>query len=80
MNAHLIKTSFLGPTDTRGSRVRLTSQRFERDAVTIPYANTFDIGSAWLTEHGYTAVCSGEMPGAYWAAVAEFKPLRESRS
>lgn len=83
MNAHLIKITFVCPTDTKGSRVKLTSQRFERDAVTIPYDhaynNAFDIAQAWLQAHGYTIVCSGEMPNAYWAAVTEFKTLRESR-
>jgi hypothetical protein len=67
---------------SRGARVKLTSQRFERDAVILPYdydyANPFDIGEVWLRQHGYTVVCSGEMPNAYWAAVAEFKPLREA--
>lgn len=81
MNAHLIRISYALATDSRLSRVRLASQRFERNAVTIPYDhrynNTFDIAEAWLKTHGYTIVCSGEMPGAYWAAVKEFQPLRK---
>lgn len=81
MNAHLIRISYVSPTDRKGSRIRLASQRFERNAITIPYDhrynNTFDIAEAWLKVHGYTIVCSGEMPGAYWAAVEEFLPLRK---
>lgn len=84
MNAHLIKITYVGPTNTRGSRVKLTSQRFERDSATFGYRhqfnNTFDQAVAWLREHGYTIVCSGEMPNAYWAAVEQFKPLREAKA
>lgn len=83
MNAHLIKITYRGATDSRESKVQMASQRFERDVVRIPYdhrySNTFDIAEAWLKSHGYTIVCSGEMPNAYWAAVTEFKTLRESR-
>lgn len=80
MNAHLIRIAFVPATDSKSSRVRLTSQRFTH-GVTLPYDhaynNTFDIAEAWLKTHGYTIVCSGEMPGAYWAAVKEFQPLRK---
>lgn len=81
MNAHLIRISYVSPTDSKPARVRLASQRFERNAVVIPYdhnySNTFDLAEAWLKSHGYSIVCSGEMPGAYWAAVKEFQPLRK---
>lgn len=83
MNAHLIRISYLSATETRGSRVRLASQRFDRNAITIPYdhrySNTFDIAEAWLKVHGYTIVCSGEMPKAYWAAVKQFEPLAKRK-
>lgn len=79
MNAHLIRITYASATDSKSSRVRLTSQRFEHNAIPYDhsYNGTFDIARAWLESHGYTIVCSGEMPGAYWAAVKEFEPLRK---
>lgn len=83
MNAHLIRISYRGATETKPSGVVLTSQRFERNSVRIPYdhsySNSFDIAEAWLTSNGYTIVCSGEMPGAYWAAVKQFEPLSKRK-
>lgn len=81
MNAHLIRITYVPATDSKPSRVRLTSQRFERNAITIPYDYCFstisDTARNWLESHGYTIVCSGEMPGGYWAAIKEFEPLRK---
>lgn len=83
MNAHLIKITYHGPTETKPSGVLLTSQRFERNSVRIPYdhsySNSFDMAAAWLRQNGYTIVCSGEMPNAYWAAVKQFEPLAKRK-
>lgn len=50
-NLHLIEVKYLGATNTRGSRVKLTSHRFG-DSVTIPYDyefnNAHDMAEAWL--------------------------------
>lgn len=82
MNAHLLIARHVGPTDTKGSRVRLTSQRFERDTVMEgcdrDCNGTFENARKKLTVLGYTEIRSGEMPEGYWFAVAEFQPLRES--
>lgn len=76
MNAHLILVTFLGPTNSRGARIKLTSQRFERDSVTLEfdhrYSGTFNQAADWLHNRGYTTVASGESPKAYWFAVKEF--------
>ena len=81
MNLHLIEVKYLGATNTRGSRVKLTSLRFN-DSVTIPYGYEFnnarDIAEAWLvskmTKHG--VVGSGETPKGYIIAVNVFEPMK----
>lgn len=83
MNAHMILVTFLGPTNSRGSRIKLTSQRFEnRDSVTIDfdhrYSNTFNQAADWLSNHGYTTLASGESSNGYIFAVMEFVPLKEA--
>lgn len=85
MNAHMIFVTFHGPTNSRGSRIKLTSQRFEnRDAVTVSYdhsvSGTFNQAAMWLRDHGYTVLASGEMPNGYCFAVREFVPLKEANA
>lgn len=83
MNAHLITAKFIGPSNTKGSRVKLTSQRFPNDSHTMSYdyesGHSFDQAEAWLSLHGYTIVASGEAPDWYWFAVSEFCPLKDSK-
>lgn len=83
MNAHLITARFIGPTDTKGSRVKLTSQRFPNDSHTMSYdyasGNVFNQAKAWLSAQGYTIVAGGDTPGWYWFAVSEFRPLKDSK-
>ena len=83
MNAHLITVKFIGPSNTKGSRIKLVSQRFPNDSLTLSYdhsySHTFDQAQSWLIEHGYTIVASGEAPDWYWFAVSEFRPLKDSK-
>lgn len=82
MNAHFIASKYIGQTDTRSSKVKLTSLRFERDSIQEGYdyekGNVFDQGTAMLQALGYTVICSGETPKGYVWAVAEFYPLKET--
>lgn len=63
-----LKVKYLGPTDTRGSRIRMTLPRFECSK-TIPYQDELrdsdDIVLSWLKEHGVTpkAQTSGPVKG-----------------
>lgn len=80
-HVHAIKVSYLGPTDYRGSRVKLTSWRFH-DSVTLSY--DYEIGSpmrqavAWLSDHGYSEISTAEAPDFYVVTVHEFSPLKEA--
>lgn len=82
MNCHFITSRYLGQTDSRSNKVKLTSLRFEKDSIQEGYdydrGNVFDQGTAMLQALGYTVICSGEMPKGYVWAVAEFYPLKET--
>ena len=83
-NYHLIQAKYFGPTNTRGSRIKLTSGRFEQ-SVTIPYNYEFntarDIAIDYLEKNGHNVVGSGEIDGHYVIVVDAtdhvFKPLKE---
>jgi hypothetical protein len=81
-NSHLIEARYVGPTDTRSSRVRLFSHRFERDSVTEGYNHDFrdtgDQAAAMLETLGYTIECQGEARHGYFFVVSEFIPLRDA--
>jgi hypothetical protein len=62
-NLHIIKTSYLGATNTRGARVKIYSERF-RQSVVIPYNYRFnsalDIVINWLQSKGFEIIGKGE--------------------
>ena len=80
-NLHLIHAKYLGATNSRGSRVKLTSYRFN-DSVTIPYDygknSIVGMACAWINErYGTDAIVgSGESPTGYIIALNVFEPLR----
>lgn len=67
-NFHLIEARYLGATNTRGSRIKLVSSRFEQSK-TIPYNYSFnnarDIAIDYLKQNGHNVVGSGEVNGNY---------------
>lgn len=85
-NFHLIEARYMGPTNTRGSRVKLVSARFEQ-SVTVPYNYEFnnarDIAIDYLQKQGHNVTGSGEVRGHYVIVVAatenQFKPLKEKK-
>lgn len=81
-NLHLINIKYLSATDFLGSRVRLTSLRFDNDSVILPFdyakAGTLDIAYCWIHDrYGDDVVVGfGETPTGYIIAVNVFEPLR----
>jgi hypothetical protein len=78
-NFHILKVKYLGPTDTRGSRVKITSERFE-NSKTISYSSEYnramDAAINWLSkERGFTVIGTGEGDGHDYVIVSEFQPL-----
>lgn len=81
MNLHLIAVKYLGPTNTKGSRIKMTSLRFG-DSVTIPYGyeynNARDIAEAWLASKmtHKSIIGSGETPTGFIIAVDVFERMK----
>jgi hypothetical protein len=61
-NYHLIVVSYLGATNSRGSRMKLTSLRFN-DSVTLNYDNSFRSGKEqailYLINNGFEPMGAG---------------------
>ena len=78
-NYHVIKAKYLGPTDYRGSRVQLISDRFEQ-RVTIDYDHSFngtkDIAIDWLERHGFNILGAAEAKDGYYIISNTFEPLK----
>lgn len=79
-NLHLIAVKYLGPTNTRGSRVKLTSELFSQSVI-IPYDHAvtgiYKMAEAWLIEHGFSVVGQAEMRGGHALLSDTFKPLKD---
>lgn len=62
-NLHLFKIKYLGPTNFRGSRVRITSERF-KESVTIPYDHSandsVEIAANYLKTAGFEIIGRAE--------------------
>lgn len=62
-NYHIIKVKYLGATNFRGSRVKMTSDRFKQ-SVTISYDHALnsieDMAIVWLAAHGFSVTGGAE--------------------
>ena len=79
-NYHLLSVKYLGATNYRGSRVKITSDRFEQ-SVTIPYdyeENTIaGMAQKYLESKGFELVGLGEAKKGYILVSSTFKPLED---
>ena len=82
-NVHLIAVKYHGPTNNKGARVSLTSQRFPANRVTMSYdyetGNINDQAKKWLSDNGYTVLFYAEARPVDFIAVAEFEELRKAK-
>lgn len=80
-NLHGIQVKYLGATNTLGSRVKLTSLRFN-DSVTINYdyatSSLVEMASNWIVERyaQNPVVGSCETPNGYIVLINIFEPLK----
>jgi hypothetical protein len=80
---HLIEIKYLSATNTKGSRIKITSLRFE-DSVTIPYDYKYnqinEMFEAWLKELnndlGIVSVGYNEYNHTYIYGVTVFEPIK----
>ena len=79
-NYHIIKVKYLGSTNFKGSRVKLTSDRFNQ-SVTIPYNyefnSSYDMAADWLLKHGFEVIGGGEVKGIHIIITNTFEPLKK---
>ena len=77
-NFHIIKVSFLGTTNFRGSRVKLYSERFKKGKViNYDYAfnSTLDFATYYLTKKGFQVIGKGEGKDHYYIISTTFESL-----
>lgn len=62
-NFHAFEVKYLGPTNTKGSRIKITSKRFDQ-SITVPYSYEFNKASkqavSELEKRGYVIVGQAE--------------------
>jgi len=79
-NLHAFTVKYIGTTNTRGSRVKITSERFQK-SVTIPYdhyfPNTLEIAKAYLISKGFKLVGQAETKNSYIILSSVFEPLKK---
>jgi hypothetical protein len=78
-NYHVIKVKYIGPGNSRGSRVKMISDRFH-DSKTISYNyefnNALDIAENWLENNGYKILGHGEGKDFDYVITDTFKGLK----
>ena len=79
-NFHIIKCSYSGATNFRGSRVVLKSERFE-SSISLPYdhsmRDSIDIGIKYLKEQGFKISGYGEASNGYYIVSTTFKDIKK---
>lgn len=79
-NFHVLKVTYLGATNTRGSRVKITSERFKQSK-TIGYNYEFnnccDIAQDYLSKNNFVLVGQAEGKDCYYIITSTFEPLNK---
>jgi len=77
-NYHVISVKYLGPTNFSGSRVKLTSKRFEKSRIiSYDYSlnGTLEIAEEFLTQEGFNIIGHAEFGDMYLIISDTFKSL-----
>lgn len=83
---HLIEVKYLGATNTRGSKVKITSLRFRNDSITasLDYSSNSikDQAIELLNDFGFSIKGYGydEKKGTYILCSEVFEPIKELKS
>jgi len=80
-NTHVLTVSYIGATNSRGSRVKIRSDRFKQTKIINYdhfYNNTGEIAQAWLESNGFELIAMGEAIDGYYLISNTFKPLTNS--
>ena len=77
-NFHIIKVSFVSWTDTKGSRVKLASERFKTSKIinyNHDFNSTYEVAIDWLNRNGFNIVGKGEGKDCYYIISDTFKAI-----
>lgn len=78
-NYHVLKVTYLGPTNNSGSRVKITSDRF-KESKTISYDyyynSTIDMAQAYLESKGFNLIGKAEGKDCYYLISTTFEGLK----
>ena len=78
-NFHLITVSYLCPTNTKGSRVKITSERFKQSKIIsydYRFNNSMDCAQNWLIENNFIIIGQAEGKKHDYIITRTFMPLR----
>ena len=79
-NSQLVfEVSYMRPTDKRGSRVKISSQRFKQSVIISYDSSKRDIhvmAKDWLIQRGYNITGHGERERGFFIMSDTFKPLK----
>lgn len=81
-NLHAFTIKYLGATNTKGSRIKITSERFEQ-SITISYNHEFnsaiDCALAYLLNKGFNIVGQAEIKSIAGLLLSDtFEPLKNA--
>jgi hypothetical protein len=78
-NYHILKINYLGATNYKSSRVKITSERFEQSRI-INYDHDYnsiaDIAQAYLEKKGFKFIGKGESKDGLYLISTTFEPLK----
>lgn len=78
-NLHLISVKYMGPTNTRGTKLKIESKRFGQ-SITLSYdykiGNIRDQAVQYLQSRGFSILGSGEFGGIDIIVSNTFNPLK----
>lgn len=77
---HTIEVKYIAMTSYKGSRVKITSLRFDNDSKTIPYDyshnTSYEMAAEYLTSLGFDIQYVSEGKNCYYLHTSTFKPIK----
>jgi hypothetical protein len=77
-NYHILTVKYVGPTNFRGSRISIKSDRFNKSKMidyNYEYNDCLGGAEAWLNDNGFEIVGHGEGKDCYHVITNTFKSL-----
>jgi hypothetical protein len=79
-NYHILTVKYLGPTNYRGSRVRITSERFNQSVILsydYQFNTAYEQAETYLTGRGFNVLGHGEGKNTMFIITDTFEPLKK---